>query len=209
MGKLSITRRTFAKLSAVTTAAAAVAATGTELTRVDQAAAEESANVKRVRSSCRGCGKMECGVWVTVQDGRVVKIEGDESCPSNRGHSCSKSQASLQAAYHPDRVTYPLKRTNAKGEDPGWQRISWDEAITTCATKFQELKDRYGGESMVCFGGTSRVWCMGSYGDLKLLLDTPNGFLGYEICKGPRHMAELMTDDKGSNWMETVMQPKV
>ena len=50
---------------------------------------------------------------------------------------------------------------------------------------------------------------MGAYGDLKVLLDTPNGFLGYQICKGPRHMAEIMTDDMGSNWMETVMQPKV
>ena len=49
----------------------------------------------------------------------------------------------------------------------------------------------------------------GAYGDLKVLLDTPNGFLGYQICKGPRHMAEIMTDDMGSNWMETVMQPKV
>ena len=209
MGKLTMTRRSFTKLSAATMAAVGVAATGSALTNVDHASADEDGNVKHVRSSCRGCGKMECGVWVTVKDGRVVKVEGDESCPSNRGHSCSKSQASLQAAYHPDRVLHPLKRTNPKGEDPGWQRISWDEAIQTCASKFQELKDRYGGESMVCFGGTSRVWCMGSYGDLKILLDTPNAFLGYEICKGPRHMAELMTDDMGSNWMETVMQPKV
>lgn len=209
MGKLTLTRRSFSKLAMATAAAAAVPLPNASSAFAEGEGASTQAEVKHIRSSCRGCGKMECGVWVTVQDGKVVKIEGDESCPSNRGHSCSKSQASMQAAYHPDRLTYPMKRTNPKGEDPGWVRISWDEAMSTCAEKFQELMDKYGGESLVCFGGTSRVWCMGAYGDLKVLLDTPNGFLGYQICKGPRHMAEIMTDDMGSNWMETVMQPKV
>lgn len=210
MAVKTLTRRSFTKLAAVTAAAAGLASSLCAHAALAEAETSAAASdVKHIRSSCRGCGKMECGVWVTVENGRAVKVEGDESCPSNRGHSCSKSQASLQAAYHPDRVIYPLKRTGAKGDDPAWVRVSWDEAIQTCATKFSEMIEQYGGECLVCFGGTSRVWCMGSYGDLKVLLDTPNGFLGYQICKGPRHMAEIMTDNMGSNWMETVMQPKV
>ena len=145
MGKLTLTRRSFSKLAMATAAAAAVSLPNASSAFAEGEGASTQAEVKHIRSSCRGCGKMECGVWVTVQDGKVVKIEGDESCPSNRGHSCSKSQASMQAAYHPDRLTYPMKRTNPKGEDPGWVRISWDEAMSTCAEKFQELMDKYGG----------------------------------------------------------------
>ena len=36
----------------------------------------------------------------------------------------------MQACYHPDRLRYPMKRTRPKGEDdPGWERVSWDEAM--------------------------------------------------------------------------------
>ena len=85
---------------------------------------EATSGTKRIRSCCRGCGKMECGVWVTVQDGRAIRIEGDESAFQSMGHCCSKSQSSMQAAYHPDRLYYPMKRTAARGEDdPGWVRI--------------------------------------------------------------------------------------
>ena len=77
---------------------------------------------------------MECGVWVTVENGRAVKIEGDESAPHTMGSCCNKSVSSLQACYHPDRLRYPMKRTNPKGEDPGQVRISWDEALDHAQT---------------------------------------------------------------------------
>ena len=59
-----------------------------------------------MRSCCRGCGKVECGVWVYVQDGKVIRTEGDEECFLTMGNHCSKGQASIQAAYHPDRIKY-------------------------------------------------------------------------------------------------------
>jgi hypothetical protein len=41
---------------------------------------------------------------------------------------CTKGLSITQLAYHPDRVLYPMKRT-----DKGWERISWDEALWTRA----------------------------------------------------------------------------
>ena len=121
MGKLTMTRRAFAKLSAATAAVATVGAAsyGTALAE-NKVSQVEASEIKRIRSCCRGCGKMECGVWVTVQNGRVIKTEGDQSSSQSSGNHCSKGQASLQAAYHPDRLYHPMKRTNARGEDdPG------------------------------------------------------------------------------------------
>ena len=174
MGKLTMTRRTFAKVAAATAAALGVAGTGTALavTDADPAAAKE---VKRIRSACRGCGKMECGVWVTVQDGRVIKSEGDESAFQSAGNHCAKGQASLQAAYHPDRLRYPLKRTTPKGEDPQWQRITWDEAYRTTVDAIHANQEKYGKETCIFMGGTSRIWAMAPYGAFKQLFGSPKG----------------------------------
>ena len=114
MAKLSLTRRSFLKAAAVTGAAStlsfAVAPSAALAEGVDESAGE----VKRIRSCCRACGKCECGVWVTVQDNKVIKVEGDESNAHSRGHCCAKSQASMLALYHPDRLRYTMKRTNPR-----------------------------------------------------------------------------------------------
>lgn len=212
MSSLSMSRRTFVKAAAVTAAAAAFAtAPGTAaLADNPDAAAAEPGEVKRIRTGCRGCGKMECGVIAVVQDGKVIRIEGDPEAFQSMGNCCTKSQSSLQAAYHPDRLRYPLKRTNPKDDDdPGWQRISWDEAISTVVSKFDELQAKYGGESLFGMAGTSRVWCMFGSANGMYLWDSPNIVQAWQICKGPRHFATLMQSNFAESWMATVDHPKV
>ena len=238
MDKLSLTRRAFSKLAAVATATAAFAAT--PLAGLAKEAASSSADadgetgamagnlplenplaqtkmgdrgdgIKLVRTCCRACGKNECGVIVTVKDGRAVKIEGDaETAFNSMGNCCTKSQSSIQAAYHPNRLYHPMKRTNPKGsDDPGWVRISWDEAYQTIAEKFQELKDKYGGESMFFMGGTSRIWTQHAYAAWLQLVGSPNAVTAWQICKGPRHMATEMVSEFAQSWMATGDRPRV
>ena len=98
MGKLNMTRRTFVKTAAVSAAAAALV--GAEAPAValaaDDNASTKGSTITRIRSVCRGCGKVECGVWVYVQDGKVIRTEGDEDCFLTMGNHCSKGQASIQ-----------------------------------------------------------------------------------------------------------------
>ena len=63
------------------------------------------------KSHCRMCHG-GCGVLVYVKDGKVAKITGDLDCPINHGTLCTKGIASAQLAYHPDRLTYPVRRMN-------------------------------------------------------------------------------------------------
>jgi len=107
-----------------------------------------------IRSNCRGCHG-GCGVLVHVRDGSIVKIEGDPDFPTNHGSMCSKGLAFHQLVYHPDRVTYPLKRAGKKGEGK-WQRISWDEALDTIVNKLKQVIRDYGAESIALAQGTSR-----------------------------------------------------
>jgi anaerobic selenocysteine-containing dehydrogenase len=96
-----------------------------------------------------------CGVVATVQDGRLTKVNADPAHPN--GCICVKGTAAPEIVYSPDRLQYPLKRTGPKDEsDPGWVRISWDEAMTTIAARLAATKKKYGAESVVFgFGSPS------------------------------------------------------
>ena len=82
---LNLTRRSFLQVAAAASALAAVAPQAT-VALAEQDVPAHAAEVKRIRSCCRACGKMECGVWVTVENGKAVKIEGDESAWHSRGN---------------------------------------------------------------------------------------------------------------------------
>ena len=205
-----ITRRTFAKLAAVTSAVAFASAKPAAALAESEVESASQKEVKRIRTACRGCGKMECGVWVTVENGRAVKIEGDESAFQSRGNCCTKSQASIEAAYHPDRVRYPMKRTNPKGEDdPGWVRISWDEAFQTTVEKAREVQERYGGTSIAGITGTSRVWPMAGTAGWVRMWGSPNGIQAWQVCKGPRHFTGNLVSQFAHSWVATVDRPRV
>jgi anaerobic selenocysteine-containing dehydrogenase len=94
-----------------------------------------------------------CGVVATVEDGRLTKVNADPAHPN--GCICVKGTAAPEIVYSADRLQYPLKRTKPKGEsDPGWVRISWDEAMTLTAARFSATKEKYGAEAVVFGFGT-------------------------------------------------------
>ena len=206
---LTLTRRTFVQASLASAAAVTLATTLEPGAALAQTQTPATGEVKRIRSCCRGCGKMECGVWVTVQDGRVIKTEGDESAFQSAGNHCAKGQASLQAAYHPDRLTYPMRRTTPKGQNPEWERISWDEAIKEVVANIKNCQEKYGNPTFFGMSGTSRVWAMGGYSAFPAIFDSPNAIRADQICKGPRYWASKINDAWSWYWMETVGRPRV
>jgi anaerobic selenocysteine-containing dehydrogenase len=75
---------------------------------------------------------------VTVNGSLAVDLRGDKKHPFTRGFLCQKVSRYLERVYHPDRVKYPQKRVGRKGQGK-FERISWDEAIATIATRFREV----------------------------------------------------------------------
>ena len=72
--------------------------------------------------TCREC-PAGCGVLAKNREGRVVKLEGNPEHPVNRGKLCMRGQSALQAIYHPDRLTSPLRKTK-----DGWQPVPFSKA---------------------------------------------------------------------------------
>ena len=143
-----------------------------------------------IRSHCRLCHGA-CGVLVHVSEGVVVKIEGDPESPMSRGSLCAKGLASVQLVYHPDRLRFPLKRAGNKGEGK-WQRISWDEALDTIATRYKNIIEEYGAESIVLGQGTGRDYESFLY-RFSNLLGTPNVLTAGHQCYVSRVGATLIT----------------
>jgi len=103
---------------------------------------------ERIRGYCALCIS-RCGSIAVVDNGRFVALEPDPSHPTGQA-LCAKGRAAPELVYHADRLLYPLKRTRPKGDrDPGWQRISWDEALEVTAVRLRQLSERHGPESVV------------------------------------------------------------
>jgi anaerobic dimethyl sulfoxide reductase subunit A len=88
-----------------------------------------------------------CKLLVHVRDGKMVATERGPLPDSRYDRICLRGLTHVQRVYHPDRLKYPMKRVGERGEGK-WQRISWDEAIDTIASKFTEIKDQYGSRSV-------------------------------------------------------------
>jgi len=82
-----------------------------------------------------------CALKVTVESGRVVKVQGDAEHPTTHGALCTKVSRYPERTYHPERVLHPLKRVGAKGEGR-FERIGWDEALATVAARLQAIAAR-------------------------------------------------------------------
>jgi anaerobic selenocysteine-containing dehydrogenase len=143
-----------------------------------------------VKSHCRMCHG-GCGVLVYTKEGKIAKIAGDPDCPINHGTLCSKGLASAQLAYHPDRLTHPLRRIAGKGSGK-WERISWDEALDGIAEKISHYKESFGAESIVMGYGTGRENEAVIY-RFANLLGTPNVLTAGHFCYGPRIATGIIT----------------
>jgi anaerobic selenocysteine-containing dehydrogenase len=96
-----------------------------------------------------------CGQKLFVEDGRLVRVEGDENNPWNQGRSCPRVLALKQYMYHPDRITRPLKRVGERGEGR-FEPIGWDEAFDLCERRLRAIRDAHGPETVIFVQGTGR-----------------------------------------------------
>ena len=143
-----------------------------------------------VKSHCRGCHG-GCGVYVYVKDGKVAKIQGDPDCPINHGTLCSKGLAAAEIAYHPDRLTFPIRRAGAKGSGK-WERISWDEALGAIAERIERYRQEHGPESIVLGYGTGRENEAAIY-RFANFLGAPSVLTAGHFCYGPRISTSIVT----------------
>ncbi|MDO8478731.1 MAG: molybdopterin-dependent oxidoreductase [Candidatus Rokubacteria bacterium] len=101
---------------------------------------------ERIPTYCYQCVAGPDLLKVVVRDGVAVGVEPNcdmaDTHPAG-GKVCVRAYGLVQKVYNPARIQTPLRRTNpkkARGEDPGWEPISWDEALGLLAGKLNGIR---------------------------------------------------------------------
>jgi anaerobic selenocysteine-containing dehydrogenase len=164
-------RRSFIKLTAISGTSAALASCGSpEKALIRFVPDEDIVPGQGVwkPSVCPSCAA-GCGLTVRVMDAEAdvvrggqagivqilaaKKLEGSPLHPVNRGALCARGQAAIQATYHPDRITQPLKRSGDRGSGE-YAAVSWDDAITELVSRLNALANAGTQSALACLSGS-------------------------------------------------------
>src|SRR5947209_18656484 len=80
-----------------------------------------------------------CSIVATVEDGRVVRLEGDREHPVTRGFLCWRTNHFLPLQYGPERLTTPLLRKAGQ-----LTAVGWDEALDFAAERLVAIRRESG-----------------------------------------------------------------
>lgn len=156
-----------------------------------------------VRTVCpRNC-YCTCGMVVTVEGGRITRIEGDPENAATTGHVCLKGISYARRVATGDRLLHPMKR-QAGGS---FARVSWDEALGDISSRLDRLRREQGPESVLYYdasgshGALGRLamafWhqfggCTLTYGDLcwPAGLEATRLTYGANLHNHPRHTVD-------------------
>jgi anaerobic selenocysteine-containing dehydrogenase len=109
----------------------------------------ESPNEQEHVTFCRICNAA-CGIVVTTEGERVLRVRGDRSHPISRGYTCPKGRA--LAAFHHDsrRLDHPLVRSGDR-----LRRVDWPEALDDLARQLTKIESESGASAIAYYLGTA------------------------------------------------------
>src|SRR5215470_13175089 len=147
---------------------------------------------QRIQTFCALC-VARCGAVGVVEDGRFTRLEPDPSHPTGQA-LCAKGRAAPELVYSRERLTYPLRRTRPKGDsDPGWERISWDDALDLTTSAMRRAAERHGPQSVAFTSSSPSTTAIGdSVGFIQRLANafgTPNASVTLDLCGWGRGFA--------------------
>ncbi|VFR57078.1 Anaerobic dimethyl sulfoxide reductase chain A [plant metagenome] len=145
---------------------------------------------------CTLC-RSRCGTLNEVRDDMLVAVRPDPSHPTGQA-MCMKGKAAPELVHSPHRLHFPMRRTRPKtDEDPGWVRISWEEALAEVARQLGHYRDTCGAESVVFAVTTPSGTPLGDSIDwierFVRSFGSPNICYATEICNWHKDFAHAFT----------------
>jgi anaerobic selenocysteine-containing dehydrogenase len=118
-----------------------------------------------------------CGMRVTVEKGRLVRLEAHPDNQATSEGLCLKGLSYIERVYAADRLLHPLRRQPGGG----FARVGWAEALDEIAGRLRRLREEHGPRSLFFYAGSGtkglmngvalEFWrlfggCTTTYGDL-------------------------------------------
>jgi anaerobic selenocysteine-containing dehydrogenase len=139
----------------------------------------------KLKTTCNRDCPDACGLVATVDDGRVVKLEGDPDHPVTRGFLCFRTRRFLERQYDPERITEPLAR---RGD--GFEPISWDEALDRIAERMLRIKGESGSAAILHYRSVGAMGMMKHVTDHFFERFGPVSIKVGDICSGAGEFAQ-------------------
>jgi len=102
---------------------------------------------------CRICAAA-CGIVVTVEGDRVLRVRGDADHPVSRGYTCPKGRALPEFHHRPDRLDRPRRHGVAVG---------WDACLDDLAARLAALIADHGPDAVGVYLGTGLAYDMAGW----------------------------------------------
>ena len=132
-----------------------------------------------------------CSLSVSVQNGKVLTIDGSQRNPVTDGFICAKVRKFDDRVYGPDRILSPGIRKGRKG-DGRFEQVTWDTALGRIVEKMREAKDTWGAESILpySYGGSNGLLTQDNL-DATLWRRFGTSRLARTVCAAPTGAANL------------------
>jgi anaerobic selenocysteine-containing dehydrogenase len=130
-----------------------------------------------------------CSLAVTIEEGRIHKIDGSHDAPLTDGFICGKVRRFDERVYSSERVLYPLIRRGPKGRGD-FIVAPWDEALDIVADRMKQARDEFGAESVLPFyyGGSNGL-LTNEMEDARLFRAFGASRLARTVCAAPTSAA--------------------
>ena len=138
--------------------------------------------------NCNLCEAM-CGLEIKTENKAVTSIRGDKQDPFSRGHICPKALGMKDIYEDPDRLKFPMKKT-----ENGWKQISWEAAFDEVANKLKDIGRKYGDNAIGVYQGNPSVHNVGTTlfsPNFVRSLKTKNRFSATSVDQLPHHLAAM------------------
>ncbi len=89
-----------------------------------------------------------CSIVVTVENGRVTRLQGDPDHPFTRGFLCRKMRHYAERIHSSERILFPQIRIGTKGSGK-FKQITWNEAWDILVTRLTDIKTSFGSEALL------------------------------------------------------------
>lgn len=140
---------------------------------------------REVYCLCFMCSN-RCPVKVSVQNDRIVFIEGNPHVPGMQGSICPRGVAGAALVDDPQRLQTPLIRTGPRGSGQ-FRKASWDEALDLIAEKLKGTIAQHGAQS-IAFGERVQVSTHVNQAFMRAI-GSPNHFTHDALCRGSNRTA--------------------
>lgn len=108
----------------------------------------QAATARCVPTYCNNCVSGPDLLTVKVENGVATEVRPNFAAtgihPAD-GRVCVKAYGLVQKTYNPHRILTPMRRTNprkGRDEDPGFEPISWDEALDEISGRLTDIQAR-------------------------------------------------------------------